>query len=98
MMQNCTIQDSEPTPLRLTDYLFLSRYEELIALVPEEVKGDYYCQELLESLSEIAEYMCSVGPKRMSRRKLIQVLATLDPWELQAPDIEGAVKVRAGDE
>ena len=55
---------------------------------------DYYCQQILERLGEIAQHMYSVGPGKMSRRRLIQVLATLNPWELQSPDIGGAVKVR----
>jgi hypothetical protein len=74
--------------------MYHTRFEELMPVVPEEVKGDYYCRQLLESLSEIAKYMYSFGPKKMSRKRLIQVLAILDPWELQAPDIEGAVWVR----
>lgn len=79
--------------LVVTLLVSLFRYQELIALLPAEVKGDYYCQQLLECLSEIADHMCSVGPRGMSRKKLIQVLATLGAWELKAPDIAAAIEV-----
>lgn len=72
---------------------FCSRFQELVAVLPAQVKSDRYCLHLLESLKGIAEFMYSVGPYRMSKEKLIQVLATLKPWELQIPSIEAAVKV-----
>ena len=62
-------------------------------MLPFEVTSDRYCRQLMETLCEISHYMCSVGPEKMSSKKLIQVLASLRPWELQAPDIQSAVEV-----
>ena len=62
-------------------------------MVPSEVKSDQYCQNLMDLLCKIAKYMCSVGPKKMSKKKLIQVLSTLSPWELQVPCVAAAIEV-----
>lgn len=69
------------------------RYKELLLSLPEEVKADRYCHQLLEALSVLADDMYAAGPKKMSKKKLIQVLAMMKPFELQAPDIEEAIKV-----
>ncbi len=63
-------------------------------MVPERVQRLPKCSKLLATLEDMAEYMSAVGPKRMSRRKLVQVLATRTPWELRNPDIAPAVEVR----
>lgn len=55
---------------------------------------DRYCTQLMEHLRTIAMYMSSVGPRKMSKNHLIQVLATLTPWELHAPDVEAAIEVK----
>ena len=62
-------------------------------MLPEPVQRVPKCSKLLATLEDLAEYMCEVGPRRMSRRKLIQVLATRKPWELRNPDIAHAIEV-----
>lgn len=62
-------------------------------MLPEPVQRVPKCSKLLATLEDLAEYMCEVGPRRMSRRKLIQVLATRKPWELRNPDIAQAIEV-----
>lgn len=64
-----------------------------MSLLPSEASSNQYCQQLMQHLSELANYMTSVGPSKMSKKKLMQVLATLRPWELQTPDVEAAIKV-----
>lgn len=68
-------------------------FPELLSELPDVVKSDQYCRKLLLNLAELADYMCEVGPWKMSNKKLCQVLATLRPWELCNPDIEAAIKV-----
>lgn len=74
----------------------MCRFEDLVAVLPEEVLSDTYCQQRLYSLHELADYMCSVGPGKVSKKKLIQVLATLTSWELQDPDIGATIMVSWG--
>ncbi len=70
------------------------RYEELLSLLPREVRNNRYCQQLLESLYEAADYLYKNGPeKNISKDRLMEVLAFLEPWELEVPDIEAAVMV-----
>ena len=69
------------------------RFPALRAEIPDYVQGVPKCAKLLHMLEDIAAFMCEVGPKRMSRRRLIQVLATRKPWELRTPDIARAVEV-----
>ena len=73
--------------------LLVSRYSDLYTMLPPDVKTDQYCYKLLGDLRRISEYMFSVGPKKMSRRKMIQVLSTLRPWELKCPPVSSAVQV-----
>lgn len=68
-------------------------FPELLSLLPNAVKSDHYCRRLLLQLAELADYMSVVGPQKMSKKKLTQVLATFRPWELSNPDIEAAVQV-----
>ncbi len=76
--------------------LSLCRYEELLLSLPEEVKADRYCHQLLDALSVLADDMYAAGPVKMSKKKLIQVLSVMKPFELQVPDVKAAVKVRLG--
>jgi len=76
-----------------SDEVLIYRYAELASSLPPEVKSDRYCNQLLRKLQVLADYMATIGPMKMSKEKLIQVLATLAPWELEAPDVEGAIKV-----
>lgn len=73
--------------------LLRPRYSDLYAMLPPNVKTDQYCCKLLGDLRRVSEYMFSVGPRKMSRRKMIQVLRTLRPWELQSPAVYSAVEV-----
>ena len=73
----------------------ICRYSDLYAMLPPNVKTDQYCCKLLGDLRRVSEYMFSVGPAKMSRRKMIKVLGTLRPWELQAPAVSSAVEVCA---
>ena len=68
-------------------------FPELLLQLPDTVKENYYCKKLLLHLAELADYMCSVGPWKMSKKKLSQVLAMCRPWELHNPDISSAVQV-----
>ncbi len=68
-------------------------YSDLLSLVPMEVKCNRYCHQLLVSLGELAQYTYTVGPKMLSKRRLIQVLGSLRPWELRSPEIAEAVEV-----
>ena len=68
-------------------------YPQLLDRLPPPVKVHPYCKRLLLILSELANHMRDVGPGRMSRRRLIQVLATLRPWELRSPGVSDAVEV-----
>lgn len=68
-------------------------FPELLSQLPEVVKTDHYCRKLLLHLAELADYMNEVGPWKMSKKKLTQVLASFRPWELCNPDIEAAVQV-----
>lgn len=70
-------------------------YPQLLERIPPPVKAHPYCKHLLLILSELAGYMREVGPGKMSRRRLIQVLSTLRPFELQSPDVADAVEVSA---
>jgi len=67
-------------------------YSELLSRLPPEVKDHRYCRQQLTTLQELAQYMCHVGPRKMSKRKLMQVLGSLRPWELRSPDIAAAVE------
>ncbi|XP_065897856.1 coiled-coil domain-containing protein 60-like isoform X2 [Dysidea avara] len=67
-------------------------YEELDAQLPDHVKSDQYCKILLANLKILATYMCQVGPKHMSKKKLIKVLGSLKPWELRAPLVAATIK------
>ncbi|XP_064383088.1 uncharacterized protein LOC135331774 isoform X2 [Halichondria panicea] len=49
-------------------------FPELRSMLPEPVQRVPKCSKLLATLEDLAEYMCEVGPRRMSRRKLIQFL------------------------
>ncbi|KAL5496963.1 hypothetical protein EMCRGX_G013344 [Ephydatia muelleri] len=69
-----------------------SWYSDLYAMLPPNAKTDQYCCKLLGDLRRVSEYMFSVGPRKMSRRKMIQVLSTLRPWELQSPAVHSAVE------
>ena len=62
-------------------------------MLPDYVQYAPKCMKLMAVLEEIAQYMSEVGPKRMSRRRLIQVLATRKPWELRSPEVAVAVEV-----
>ena len=73
--------------------LSVLRFPVLKADLPDYVRGVPKCAKLLDILEGIAAFMCEVGPKRMSRRRLIQVLATRKPWELRNPDVARAVEV-----
>ena len=53
-----------------------ARYPELLSRLPPAVHHDRYCQSLLLALEGLSQHMCSVGPKAMSSRKLIQVNAS----------------------
>ena len=68
-------------------------YSDLLSLVPPEVIQSRYCHRLLVSLGELAQYTYNVGPKIMSKKKLILVLGSLRPWELKSPEISAAVNV-----
>ena len=68
-------------------------FTELLSLLPDVVRGNQYCRKLLLRLAELADYMANVGPWKMSKKKLSQVLATFRPWELSNPDIEAAIQV-----
>ena len=68
-------------------------FPELLSQLPDAVKTDHYCRKLLLHLANLADYMCNVGPWKMSKKRLSQVLATFRPWELRSPDIEAAVQV-----
>lgn len=68
-------------------------FPELLSQLPDAVKTNHYCRKLLVQLAQLADYMCDVGPWKMSKKKLSQVLATFRPWELCNPDIEAAVQV-----
>ncbi len=68
-------------------------YSDLLSLVPAEARDSRYCQQLLVSLGELAQHTYTVGPKMLSKRKLIQVLGSLKPWELRSPEISAAVEV-----
>ncbi len=41
--------------------------------------------------------MSKNGPEKMSKKKLMQVLAILRPWELEVLDVEAAIKVLVDD-
>ena len=49
------------------------RYLDLLSLLPAEVKDHCYCQQLLATLQDLSQYMCQVGPQRMSKKRLMQV-------------------------
>lgn len=68
-------------------------FPELLLQLPDSVKENYYCKKLLLHLAELADYMCNIGPWKMSKKKLSQVLATCRPWELHNPDISSAIQV-----
>ncbi len=91
MRQGVAIETTSMARRRL-----LMNYEwfpELLSQLPEEVRTDHYCRKLLLNLAELADYMNRVGPGKMSKKKLTQVLASFRPWELCSPDIEAAVQV-----
>ena len=50
-----------------------ARYADLLSLLPPEVKGHCYCRQLLDSLQDLSQYMCQVGPQKMSKKRLMQV-------------------------
>ena len=70
------------------------RYEELVTGLPEVVKGERYCCQRLVQLKDMAADMVTMGPGRMSRRRLVAVLSRLRPWELESPPVKAAVEVR----
>ena len=72
---------------------FIRRMADLMSELPEEVKMDNYCKDILLELRSLQEHMRAVGPKLMSRQKLIAVLAKLRPWELACPEIHSAAQV-----
>ena len=59
-------------------YMYISffsfcRYSDLLSLLPTEVKGHCYCQQLLTTLQDLSHYMRQVGPQKMSKKRLMQV-------------------------
>ena len=57
------------------------------------VHSNQYCQDLLQQLAGLQQYMRQVGPQKMSQEKLISVLSLLRPWELAAPTISATIEV-----
>lgn len=62
-------------------------------MLPVGVHSNQYCQDLLQQLASLQQYMRQVGPQKMSQEKLISVLSLLRPWELAAPTIAATVEV-----
>ena len=62
-------------------------------LLPDVVLSNRYCRTTLDHLHILQEHMKSVGPIMMSQEKLIQVLSTLHPWQLNSPEVTKAIEV-----
>jgi hypothetical protein len=67
-------------------------FPDLLSQLPDAVKADRYCQRLLELLSAHSQHSAQVGPDQWSKRKLISILSTLRPWELQSPETSAAIE------
>ena len=74
-------------------FVCLNRMVDLMSELPDEVREDKYCKDVLQELRSLQEYMRAVGPRLMSRQKLIAVLSRLRPWELACPEISAAAQV-----
>lgn len=74
-------------------YAYLNRMLDLMSELPDEVRADKYCRDILLELRSLQEYMKAVGPQFMSQQKLIAVLTRLRPWELASPEISAAMQV-----
>ena len=69
------------------------RISDLGRSLSEEALENRYCREVFSRLAELQQYMKSVGPHVMSQNKLIEVLATLYPWQLDSPEVTRAIEV-----
>ncbi len=62
-------------------------------MLSDDVLSNKYCKKAIEQLCVQQEYMKSVGPTTMSQEKLIHVLSTLYPWQLDSPEVTKAIEV-----
>ena len=81
------------SPIPLFPHSPIPRYSDLLSQLPDAVKSDRYCSKLLELLSDHAHYSTTVGPKKWSKKRLINILSTLRPWELQSPETAASIEV-----
>ena len=72
--------------------LFL-RISDLKKMLSDEVCSNKYCKKILHQLCVQQEYMRSVGPTMMSQEKLMNVIGTLYPWQLESPEVTKAIEV-----
>ncbi|KAI6660946.1 Coiled-coil domain-containing protein 60-like [Oopsacas minuta] len=66
-------------------------YEDLTEIIPPDTRYDRYCLELLDNLKLLSEVSCQLGPSVMSRYRLVKVLSTLTPTDLDYPEVEMAL-------
>ncbi len=74
-------------------YVSLHRISDLKDILPDVVLANRYCNNTLDQLHSLQEYMKSVGPTVMSQEKLVQALSTLYPWQLESPEVTRAIEV-----
>ena len=66
-------------------------YDDLSEIIPPDTKYDRYCLELLDNLRVLFDVSCEFGPSVMSRFRLVKVLSTLTPSDLEYPEVEMAI-------
>ena len=66
-------------------------YEDLSEIIPPDTRYDRYCLELLDNLKVLSDACCYLGPSVMSRYRLVKVLSTLTPSDLDYPEVEMAL-------
>ncbi|XP_062520917.1 uncharacterized protein LOC134195846 isoform X2 [Corticium candelabrum] len=68
-------------------------YHDLIMELPPGIQDDRFLAHILLRLRYLAKEFAELGPYRLSKNRLLRVLAHLRPWEREAPDIKKAIDV-----
>ncbi|XP_062520916.1 uncharacterized protein LOC134195846 isoform X1 [Corticium candelabrum] len=66
-------------------------YHDLIMELPPGIQDDRFLAHILLRLRYLAKEFAELGPYRLSKNRLLRVLAHLRPWEREAPDIKKAI-------
>jgi hypothetical protein len=66
-------------------------YHDLVMDLPPGIKHDRLFADVLHRLQELSKAFTVLGPYKLSRTRLLRVLATLRSWERESPEIKRAI-------